>query len=105
LFSSRIKQAHNDFLSMLVETGAVGLMVYLYFWVGVLRRGWRLLIRAPGRDRALYAFMFGLPLSIFLLSLTGEFFIPRTPQWMPSAIVWWLVIASIFRLSSLSAEN
>jgi O-antigen ligase/polysaccharide polymerase Wzy-like membrane protein len=88
-----IKAAHNDYLSMLAEAGVVGVLIYLGFWVLLLwaaLRNWQ-----EKSNRAWHGFVLGFLASLAGVSLTGEFFIPRSPAWLAPAIVWWLIAAQL----------
>lgn len=94
LFSSLIKQAHNDLLSWLAETGGIGLAFYLAFWLAVL---WAALglWRAEPAHRTRHTYELALVTSLLGVSMFGEILIPRTPEWMSSAILWWIVIGIV----------
>lgn len=102
LFSSRIKSAHNDYLSWLSEMGVVGLLVLVGFWATALVRAadrWR---REP-RERVLNTYTVALILAFLGISLFGEVLIPRTPDAVPVAAIWWIVLVQLFLASSRQA--
>jgi len=47
-----IDEAHNDYLQLLVETGAVGVLVMIWFLLSVCRSGFRKLQRWPSNSEA-----------------------------------------------------
>jgi O-antigen ligase len=95
LFSSLIKQAHNDYLSWLAETGIIGLAAYLSFLAVAMRAAFRLWRELPA-ERLWRTFTFALLISLAAVSTFGEILIPRTPDWTPSAMLWWIVIGLVF---------
>jgi O-antigen ligase len=95
LFSSRIKSAHNDYLSWLSETGVIGIAVFLGFWGSALLLALRFWRREPG-ERILHTFTVALILSFLGISALGEVLIPRTPDAVPQAAIWWIVLGRLF---------
>jgi O-antigen ligase len=93
LFPNLIKAAHNDYLSMLVEGGVVGVLAYLAFWLLVIAASAKLWWDKA--DRATSAFYLGFFVSLAAVSVTGEFLIPRSPSWLAPAFVWWLLITAL----------
>jgi O-antigen ligase len=95
LFSSLIKQGHNDFLSWLAETGGVGFALYLAFWGLILILAWRLWRAEPhARERNTFTLVFMV--SLLGVSIFGELLVPRTPDWTSSAALWWITIGLLF---------
>ena len=92
LFSSRIKAAHNDYLSMLSEGGLAGLLLYLGFWLLLLITAARLWLRERA-ERVRHAFTLGFLASLAIVSFFGEILIPRSPSWIAPTVIYWLVIA------------
>ena len=92
LFSSRIKQAHNDYLSWLSEAGVIGLALYLAFWALLLTGGTMLWHREPEK-RDWHAATLGFLVGLAVVSLFGELLIPRLPVWIAPTIIWWVLIA------------
>jgi O-antigen ligase len=90
-----IKQAHNDFLSMLAETGLVGTAIFLGFWFLSLRAAYRLW-RDDLDNRIWHAFTASFLVSLLGVSLVGEVLIPRTPDWVAPAALWWILIGFVF---------
>jgi O-antigen ligase len=90
-----IKQGHDEFLTMLAETGVVGAALYVGFWFLLLRGAYRLWRLDPD-DRLWHAFTAGFLVSIVCVSLVGEILIPRTPNWVAPSAVWWVMIALVF---------
>ena len=95
LYSSLIKQAHNDYLSWLVESGIIGLTIYMSFLAISIWHAWRLWIGSPDA-RPWHVFSLALITSLAAVSTFGEVLIPRTPEWVASATVWWIVIGLVF---------
>jgi O-antigen ligase len=95
LFSSRIKSAHNDYLSWLSETGALGMAVFLGFWGSALMLAIRYWRREPA-ERVWHTFTGALIISFVGISAFGEVLIPRTPEAVPPATIWWIVLALLF---------
>ena len=89
LFSSLIKQGHNDFLSWLAETGAIGMVLYLFLWGFLIRETQR---RMGGATQGPACLAFGLAIGLLAVSAVGEILVPRSPEWMPAATIWWLVL-------------
>lgn len=95
LFSSRIKSAHNDYLSWLSEMGIVGLGILIAFYgtaLGLAIAHWRR--ESDQRLRAGYAM--GLILAFLTISIFGEVLIPRTPDSTALAMIWWIFFATLF---------
>jgi O-antigen ligase len=92
LFSSRIKQAHNDYLSWLSEAGVIGLALYLAFWAILFAGGVRMW-RSEAENRMWHSATVGFLLGLAVVSLFGEVLIPRTPAWIAPTVVWWVLIA------------
>jgi hypothetical protein len=95
LFSSLIKQAHNDFLSWLAETGVLGFALYISFWGFVLFEAARLW-RAEPATRERHTFTIAFMLSLLGISALGEMLVPRMPSWIASALLWWVLIGLLF---------
>ena len=96
LYSSLIKQAHNDYLSWLAETGIIGLTAYLSFLAILVWRAVRLWAKSSAGTRLWRMFALALIISLAAVSTFGEVVIPRTPEWVSSATVWWIVIGLVF---------
>lgn len=90
-----IKQAHNEPLGMLAETGVIGGSLYVGFWFLLLSSIYRLW-RADQVDRIWHAFTGGFFASLLGVSFVGEILLPRTPDWVAVASVWWILIAFTF---------
>jgi O-antigen ligase len=90
-----IKQAHNEFLGMLAETGLVGAAIFLGFWF-LLIRGAFGLWRGDSEHRTRNAFTLGFLVSFLAVSLASELLIPRTPTWIAPAAMWWTMIGLVF---------
>jgi O-antigen ligase len=90
-----IKQGHNEFLSMLAETGLVGTALFVGFWFLLLRGIYRVWHLEPD-NRIRHAFTAGFFLSLLGVSMVGEILIPRTPNWVAPSAVWWIMIALVF---------
>jgi O-antigen ligase len=95
LYSSLIKQAHNDYLSWLAETGIIGLTAYLSFLSVLIWHASHLWLDSAGA-RSWSTFALALIISLAAVSTFGEILIPRTPEWVSSAIIWWIVIGLVF---------
>lgn len=91
LFSSLIKQAHNDFLSWLAEGGLVGLVVLIVFWIYMLGALFKP-VREQRWGNPQFALALGVALALLAVSAVGEILVPRAPAWVPAAAVWWLVL-------------
>lgn len=95
LLPSTIKSAHNDYLSWLSEMGVAGLLVFLAFWGSALVLAARKWLREP-LERVRHTFAVSLIAVLLGISVFGEVLIPRTPDAVPSAAIWWIVLAWIF---------
>lgn len=95
LLPSTIKSAHNDYLSWLAETGVVGLVVFLAFWGSALLLAARMWLREP-QDRLRFTLAVALFAALLGISFLGEVLIPRTPDAIASAAIWWIVLAWVF---------
>jgi O-antigen ligase len=94
LFSSLIKAAHNDYLSMLVETGVVGLILFLGLWCLLIAAAAKLWL-ADKPNRPWYGFMLGFLVSMAGVSAFGEVLLPRTPLWLAPTIIWWIAMTAL----------
>jgi O-antigen ligase len=95
LLPSTIKSAHNDYLSWLSEMGVVGLLVFLAFWGSAVFLAARMWLR-DRQDRVRHTFSVALFAALLGISALGEVLIPRTPDAVPSAAIWWIVLALVF---------
>ncbi len=75
--------------------GVVGLLVLLAFWGSAFVLAARMWLREP-RERVRHTFAVSLIAVLLGISLLGEVLIPRTPDAVPSAAIWWIVLAWIF---------
>jgi O-antigen ligase len=85
--------SHDSFLTILVETGIVGLLVYLVPWAALLTRGFER-ARAPGPDRWLLLVGLTIPVVYALSAATFDMRFFSYPQVLP-----WLALGLLRRLT------
>jgi O-antigen ligase len=74
--------AHNDYLRILVEMGVMGLLVFLWLHLSVLRGAWRVYRqRRPAWQSAFALAFIGLYLAILLVSFTDNVLSYHTVGW------------------------
>jgi putative inorganic carbon (HCO3(-)) transporter len=79
------KDAHNEYLKMLTETGVLGLLVYLFLYLNALRSGWRLY--RDSEEELLRAFGFGFVCAV-IGSMVANVFGDRWSYLQIGGIYW-----------------
>jgi hypothetical protein len=85
------KDAHNQYLKMLTETGVLGLLIYLVLYLQALRSGWRLY--RDSEEELLKAFGFGFVCAV-IGSMVANIFGDRWSYLQIGGIYWvsWALI-------------
>lgn len=96
--------AHNQYLKMLVEQGAIGLMIYLLLYYNALRGGWRLY--RNGEEELIRALGFGFLCSV-VASMVANFFGDRWSYLQVGGIYWvsWALVDQENRKLELLREG
>jgi len=94
-----INYAHNQYLTIAAEMGTVGLIVFMWFIVRVVRVGWSNFRTLGGQYKVLSLGLFAIILAIYVSCLGGEFIFPQTPKAIIPGLYVWLVIVFIFKLN------
>ena len=92
--------AHNVFLHVLAETGALGFLAWCYLWYTILRfllRRWR---DGVGPDRLNSSALLGVLLAFFVLSLTEDLIAARVHASLRMNLTLALLVAYGVRLAS-----
>jgi O-antigen ligase len=58
--------AHNYYLNIAAETGAIGLLAYLFFWSAVTWHAWRAIRQSSGMQRGIAAGLLGMIIALAL---------------------------------------
>jgi O-antigen ligase len=97
--------AHNVFINFLAETGAVGFLTFMIFWLGVAGLAWRSAVRTAGYARVLGIGILGMWIYLSIHSLFDNLFVQHMQLQLALLLAMLVPLAAADRKAERSSRH